>query len=139
MQERGIRLPRAPKAIFVGESIEEIKAEDLPMAMLPTKISHFRITEIELKTADKEYAHQLSRGCKRFKVQCRDGTAVRVATAPDIVKNSNPGYWTLKGGVASGSNSQVWKEDNLDIRDDNMLLYFACASGDKFLEIIEGF
>ena len=128
-----------PKGIWVGDTIEELKAEDLPRAMLPTKVAHLRITELVMTTADKEYTHQLTQGCKRFKIQCRDGTAVRIATKEDIVKNSNPGYWTLQAKVTNGALGQVWIEDNLDIRDENMLLYFACAGSAKVLEIIEGF
>lgn len=142
METRKTAIPveeKFPKAISVGETVEQIKAEDLLRAMIPTKVAHLRIRELELKTANKEYSHQLTIGCKRFKIQCRDGTAVRVATMRDIVAGSNPGYWTLQAAVATGCNGQVWEEDNLDIRDPNMILYFACGSADKFLEIIEGF
>ena len=121
-------------------SVDVLKREDLqPSLGAASKVAHFRITQLVFVTANKEYTHQLAKGCKRFKIQCRDGTAVRVATATDIVKDSNPGYWTLKATVASGENSQIWQEDNLDIQDENMLIYFACGTAAKVLEIIEGF
>lgn len=120
--------------------IEEMKREDLPPAESPTKVSHFRITVLSIKSADTEYTHQLIKGCKRFKIQCRDGTAIRVATERDVVATpSSDKYWTLQAAIASGAPGRIWEENNLDIQDENMIFYFACASGDKFLEIIEGF
>jgi len=125
-----------PPAISVGTPVNKAEKPDFARSQ-PGRVGRPLIKVLEIKSANKEYPYQLPKGCKRFKIQCRDGTALRIATEKDVVATpSSEQYWTMKAGVASGENSPIWSEDNLDIQDDSVILYFACASGDKFVEIL---
>lgn len=90
------------------------------------------LLNIEMPSANTEYpegGHLLPKGCKRFLVHCRDGTAFRMAFQKDKVAGSNPPYLTI---VAN----QVYWEDNLNLEEDTFL-YFACGSTSKCIEIVQ--
>lgn len=87
------------------------------------------IANIEMPSANTEYSHMLPKGCKKFLLHSRDGTAFRLAFEQGKVATSTPPYFTIKANTA-------YSEDNLDIREDTWF-YFACASTGKVVEIIQ--
>jgi len=86
------------------------------------------IANVRIIDANTEYSHMLPKGCKKFTLHVRDGTAIRVSFRSGVVAKPNPGYWTLKANTS-------WSEDNLDIEGD-IWLYFACTSTNKVVELI---
>jgi len=97
--------------------------------VMASKAKRPSIINIKIIAADTEYSHMLPKGCKKFTLHVRDGTAIRLSFRRGVVKTPNPGYWTLKANTS-------WAEDNLDIEADTWL-YFACDGTNKVLEIIQ--
>jgi len=88
------------------------------------------ILGLPMPDAATQYRHQLPRGCKKFTIQTRDGSAFYGATEADIVTNtSSKDVFTFDAGAC-------WSEDNLDL-DAEQMLYFSCPSAGKHLEIIQ--
>lgn len=93
------------------------------------KAEKLAIINVGMPSANTEYRWQFPKGCKGFAMQCRDGTAVRFATRKDIVAKPNPGYATLKADAS-------FDDTDLDIQSENQVLYFACGSANKVVEIV---
>jgi hypothetical protein len=90
------------------------------------------ITNLELTSADQEYDWALPQGCRWFTLHVRDGTAIRIATSKGKVAGSNSPYFTLKANTS-------WDEGKLRIKPrTGLVLYFACSSSGKVVEIIAG-
>ena len=90
------------------------------------------ISNIEMPSANTEYpdgGHPLPKGCKKFLLHCRDGTAFRLAFASGKVAGSTPPYFTIKANTA-------YSEDNLSVEEDTWI-YLACGSTAKVIEIIQ--
>jgi len=95
-------------------------------------IRRLSVVNIELKSASTEYSWQIPRNCVSFRLKVRDGTAIRIGTEPGVVGTpSTEKYYTL---LANGTLSM----GDLEIEDPEARLYFACASGDKFVDILVG-
>jgi len=93
------------------------------------KVSDPLIINITMTDADADYEYLLPKNCKKFMMQVRDGTAIRIALKPNIAATWGVGYWTMK------ANAWIW-EDDLNIEDpSNIRLYFACGSAAKVVEI----
>lgn len=90
------------------------------------------IANIELLAKDTEYDWAIPRGCQWFTLHVRDGTAIRIATEPKKVAESNAPYYTL---TANGSLTERSLE--IDVSE-GLLLYFACGSDAKVVEVIMG-
>ncbi len=90
------------------------------------------VINIVMPAADTEYpdgGHILPKGCKRYYIHCKDGTAFRMAFETDKVADSVSPYLTVK------TDSNYW-EDNLNLEDE-IIFYFASASTSKVIEIIQ--
>lgn len=87
------------------------------------------VFEIPMTSANTEYPWQIPLGTKRFTMQCRDSTDVRIATVRGVVAASLSPYLTMKGGTA-------WDETDLDIKSLDVRLYFACGVDAKTVEVI---
>ena len=97
------------------------------------QVKEIRFVNIPLPTQYVETRWQLPKGCKRFTIHCRDGTAVQVAFQPGQAAGNPPAgtYFTILANTS-------WWEDNLDIQNEDVALYFACASNAKVVEIAVG-
>jgi hypothetical protein len=78
-----------------------------------------------LTTHDTEYSQALPARCKRFTLQCRDSTDLKLAFT---VGESGTKYITIKAGSA-------YTEDMLDSHS-AVTLYIQCAADTKVAEII---
>lgn len=87
------------------------------------------IINIHLVTADKEYEYRVPTGCKKFMLQMRDGTAFKVTTVPNGTKTINANYFTIR------TNGAIWWDDLNIIDSQEAVLYLACASANKVIEI----
>ncbi len=97
---------------------------------MENKSTKVTIANITMPSADKEYSWALPKGCQRFTLHTRDGTAVRVAVEPDKVATSQEPYWTVKA-------NNSWSEEDLGIDIETGLpLFFACGSAGKTVEVI---
>lgn len=103
--------------------------EGIVAGLKPSGAKKPSIININIVAADTEYSHMLPKGCKRFTLHVRDGTAIRLSFIQGVVATPDPGYWTLKANTS-------WSESKLDIEADTWL-YFACDSTGKVLEIIQ--
>lgn len=96
------------------------------------KVNKILIANLKIEKANTEYPWALPKGTKWFTLQVRDGTAVRVAVESGHVANSEPPYFTLKANSA-------WDERYFNINSKyGFPLYFACASAEKFVEMLIG-
>lgn len=107
----------------LDERIGAIEKRMMPPASYPS------IVNIELPSADTEYFHMIPKGCKKFLLHSRDGTAFRLSFQRDKVAASTQPYFTIKGNTA-------YSEDNLNIIEDTWI-YLACASASKVVEILQ--
>ena len=87
------------------------------------------VVNIEMPSADTEYFHMIPKGCKKFLLHSRDGTAFRLAFKTGKVAGSTPPYFTIKANTA-------YSEDNLNIIEDAWI-YLACGTANKIVEIVQ--
>lgn len=83
--------------------------------------------EVSLSSSNEEYAFTFPAGCKGFRLQCRDGTDVRVAFVTGKVAGSTSPYHTVKSG-------HVWAQDKLYFNQN--IMYLAATGGTKVAEIL---
>ena len=119
-------LTRRGKSVVPALTESEIKALELETMPPATKPS---IANIEMPSADTEYLHMLPKGCKKFLLHCRDGTAFRLAFKRGKVATPTQPYFTMKANTS-------YSEDNLDVEEDTWL-YLACGTASKVIEIVQ--
>jgi hypothetical protein len=83
--------------------------------------------EVALATTNTEYSFTFPAGCKRFRLQCRDATDVRVAFLTGKVAGSTSPYHTVKSGA-------VWEVDKLYFNKN--VMYLAASGGSKVVEVL---
>ena len=83
------------------------------------------VYNLALTTQNTEYSQALPARCKRFVIQCRDSTDIKLSFT---ALESGTKYLTVKAGSA-------YSEDMLD-PEDVITLYVQCASNTKVAEIV---
>jgi len=96
------------------------------------RVNKVAVANVIMTTADKEYQWSAPKGCVWFTLHVRDNTEVRLAMTSGHVASSEPPYFTLKSNSA-------WNTDRLKIVvSTGMLVFFACASAGKVIEVLIG-
>lgn len=83
--------------------------------------------EVSLATTNTEYSFQFPAGTKRFRMQCRDGTDVRIAFVTGKVATPTSPYHVLKSGHVMDESS-LWFG--------GVTMYLAATGGSKVVEIL---
>lgn len=81
--------------------------------------------DVVMTSADTEYALVLPTGIRKFLVKCRDGTAFRMSFTKGKVATPIAPYLTV---------SAPYSEDLLERT--KLIMYFACASAAKTVEVV---
>lgn len=82
---------------------------------------------ITVTTQDVEYSQLIEKQVKAIRVQCRDGTDIRVAFQTGKVAGSTDPYHTVKSGTVLYMDRLFWN---------NPTIYVAAAAGTKKVEVL---
>ena len=81
---------------------------------------------VKMVEADKEYSQKLPEHTKGYTAHVSDGTAFRIQIEPGRVAGANRPYWTVPINTSD-------TENYLNLT--NTILYFACSTANKTMEI----
>lgn len=108
--------------------IRSIVREEVEAGISKRDAKKPKIIKKTMTDADTEYEIALPAKTKKFSMQCREGTAFRLAFEKGRVEEPKEPYATVHTGTP-------YYEDNLDL-DQIFIMYVACGTAGKTIEVI---